>query len=79
MSKKRDMKEDINLIERLIQDQLDTIEARLIEIGQSGETSEAMKKAIKTLRELQESCTLTKALVGHLKTNGNGHTAKAAH
>ena len=79
MSKKRDLKEDISLIEQLIQDQLDTIEARLSEIERADDTSDALKKAVKTLRELQETCTLTKALVGHLKTNGNDQTAKAAH
>jgi hypothetical protein len=73
MAKKRDYKEDIKLIERLIQDQLDLIGTRLLEIERPPSQEEALKTATQALHELQESCTLVKALVGHLKNNGNGH------
>ncbi len=77
MSRKRDLKEDINLIERLIQDQLNLIESRLREIEQQKDTEKALKLALGAFRELHELCTLTKALVAHLKNNGNGHAAQA--
>lgn len=76
MAKKRDLNEDISLIERLMQDQINLIESRLREIEQSQDTNGALKGATEALRELHELCTLTKALVSNLKTNGNGQATK---
>jgi hypothetical protein len=78
MSKKRDLNEDISLIDRLMQDQLDLIESRLREIEQPKNTNDALKKATEALRQLHELCTLTRALINNIKTNGNGHVAKAS-
>jgi hypothetical protein len=78
MSKKRDLNEDISLIDRLMQDQLDLIESRLREIEQPKDVNDALKKATETLRDLHELGTLTKALVNNLSGNGNGHEAKAS-
>jgi hypothetical protein len=78
MAKKRDLNEDISLIERLMQDQLSLIESRLREIEQAEDINIALNKAKETLREMHELCTLSKALVTNLKNNDNGHSAKAS-
>ena len=77
MSKNRNLNEDIALIENLVQDQLLLIESRLRELSQSDNREEAFKKVIATLTELQDSCTLIKALLGYIKDNDNGHAIKA--
>jgi hypothetical protein len=77
MAKKRDLNEDISLIERLMQDQLSLIESRLREIEQAEDINIALNKAKEALREMHELCTLSKALVSNLKNNDNGHSAKA--
>lgn len=78
MAKKRDLTEDISLIERLMQDQLSLIESRLREIEQTEDINIALNRAKETLREMHELCTLSKALVSNLKNNDNGRSAKAS-
>jgi hypothetical protein len=77
MSKKRNLEEDIALIENLVQDQLDLIESSLRDLDQLDDPEEALKKLIATLSELQDSCTLIKALLGSIEDNDNGHAIKA--
>jgi hypothetical protein len=77
MSKKRNLKEDISLIENLVQDQFDLIESRLRDLDQLDNPQEALKKIIATLAEIQDSCALIKALLGNLKDNANGQAIKA--
>lgn len=77
MSKKREIKEDLALIATIIQDQMNLIESRLETIEKMDDSAEGLKAAVSTLGELKESCTLTRALVCHLRDNGNGGAAKA--
>lgn len=77
MSKKRNLAEDIALIENLVQDQLNLIESELRDLDGLDDPKGVLKKVIATLTELQESCTLIKALLGNLRNNGNGHAVKA--
>jgi esterase/lipase len=77
MSSKRNRNEDIRLIENLVQDQLNLIESRLRDIEQSADPQEALKKVITSLIELQDSSTLIKILLSHVKDNDNGHAVKA--
>ena len=77
MSNKHNRNEDIALMENLVQDQLNLIESRLLDLNQSGVPQEALAKVIATLSELQDSCTLIKILLGHVKDDDNGNVAKA--
>lgn len=77
MSKKRNLVEDIGLIENLVQDQFNLIESRLDELDQLDNPDEVLKKVIATLTELQDSCTLIKALLGNIRDNDNGHAIQA--
>ncbi len=72
MSKKRKLNEDLSLIATIIQDQLNMIDSRLEIIESSDDPGDALKTAVSTLVEVKESCTLTGALVGHIKDDGNG-------
>lgn len=77
MSKKRNLSEDIGLIENLVQDQFNLIESRLRDLEQFNNPEEVLKKIIATLTELQDSCTLIKALLGNIRDNDNGHAIEA--
>jgi hypothetical protein len=77
MSNKRNLNEDIALIENLVQDQFDLIESRLRDLDQLNDPQEALKKIIATLTELQDSCTLVKALLGNIKDGDNGQVGKS--
>jgi len=77
MSNKRDLKEDIALIENLVQDQITLIESRLRELEQLDASERALKRAKAALTELYDSCTLIKALLGHLRDNGDGQSIRA--
>lgn len=77
MSKKRNLSEDIGLIENLVQDQFNLIESRLRDLDQPNNPDEVLKKVIVTLNELQDSCTLIKALLGNIRDNDNGHSIEA--
>lgn len=77
MSKKRTLKEDISLIENLVQDQFNLIESRLRDLDQLDDPQEALKKIIATLIELQDSSTLIKALLGNIKDNDNDQAVEA--
>jgi hypothetical protein len=77
MSTKRSLKEEIALIENLVQDQLTLIEARLRDLEQAGNPEDALKKSVAALTDLYESCTLINALLGHIKDNGEGNIIKA--
>jgi hypothetical protein len=76
MSKKRNLDEDISLIEHLVQDQYDLIKSRLRDLDRSNDPEEALKKVVATLTELQDSCTLIKALLDNIKDGGNGHATR---
>ncbi|HEX8091488.1 MAG TPA: hypothetical protein VF762_21725 [Blastocatellia bacterium] len=71
------MSEDIGLIENLVQDQFNLIESRLRDLEQFNNPEEVLKKIIATLTELQDSCTLIKALLGNIRDNDNGHAIEA--
>jgi len=77
MSSNRNRNEDIALIENLVQDQLNLIESRLRNLEPSEDPRVALTKVIATLSELQDSCTLIKILLGHVKDKDNGHSIKA--
>lgn len=72
MSSKRCRNEDIILIENLVEDQLNLIESRLRDLDQSEGPQEALTRVAATLSELQDSCTLIKALLGYVKDSDNG-------
>jgi hypothetical protein len=77
MSSKHKLKEDIALIENLVQDQLTLIESSVREMEQLDTSGETLRKAIAALTELHDSCTLIKALLGQVKDNNNGQSVKA--
>lgn len=77
MSTKRNLKEDIALIENLVQDQFLLIESRLRDLSQLDNPEEGLKKVIATLSELQDSCTLIKALLGYVKDDHNDQAVEA--
>ena len=77
MSNKRKQKEDIILIENLVQDQLNLIESRLRELESVNAPEEALKKAKAALGELYDSGTLIKALVEQVKDNDDSQSVKA--
>jgi hypothetical protein len=74
MSNKRE--EDLALIENLVQDQITFIESRIHELEQSSACEETLRKAKAALTELHDSCTLVKALLGHVKDDGNDQSIR---
>jgi hypothetical protein len=76
MSNKRSLKEDIALLENLVQDQLILIEARLRELEQSNDSKESAGRTKATLTELFDISTLIKALLGNVKDNYDSQSAK---
>ncbi|HVG20457.1 MAG TPA: hypothetical protein VNI02_15515 [Blastocatellia bacterium] len=77
MSKKRNLGEDFVLIENLVQDQFNLIESTLRGLNQSDAPEEALKKVLATLTEVQDSCTLIKALLDNIRDSDNGHAIEA--
>ncbi|MFP5264409.1 MAG: hypothetical protein ACLGJB_21195 [Blastocatellia bacterium] len=47
------------------------------DLDQPNNPDEVLKKVIVTLNELQDSCTLIKALLGNIRDNDNGHSIEA--
>jgi hypothetical protein len=76
MSKKQGLNEDIALIETLAQDHHNLIQSRLHSIERLGDSREALKQALDTLKELSESCTLIKALINQMKDSDNGQSTR---